>query len=181
MIIARAFALGGLALGVAVDRTIVHLDLNHGVHRILPVALVAGAGSAGARREPGLPLAARAHLTVGRALVALAAEADQIALAGEVTVLAVHDDVAVTLAQLADRTLAVCEQINGLARRVATRDPRSSPHSERQSSTAAVASEIARSVSEKCGCKQRRNYQEEYAECMRGMEWKDATWFFKYR
>lgn len=118
MIIARALALGGLALGVDVDRPVVHLDLHHSVHRVLPVALVAGAGSAGARRDPGLPLAARADLTVGRALVALAAEADQVALAGEVAVLAVHDDVAVTSAELADRALAVCEQIDGLARRL---------------------------------------------------------------
>lgn len=118
MIIARALALGGLALGVNVDRPVVHLDLYHGVHRVLPVALVAGARSAGTRRDPGLPLAARADLTVGRALVALAAEADQVALAGEVAVLAVQDDVTVTSAELADRALAVCEQIDGLARRL---------------------------------------------------------------
>lgn len=108
---ARALALGGL-VRVDVDRPIVHLDLHRGVHRALPsVTLVAGAGSAGARRDSGLPLAARADLTVGRALVALAAEADQIALAGKVAVLAVHDDVAVTPAQFADRAFAVCEQI----------------------------------------------------------------------
>lgn len=118
MIIARALALGGLALGVDVDRPVVHLDLHHGVHRVLPVALVAGTRSAGARRDPGLPLAARADLTVGRALVALAAEADQVALAGEVAVLAVQDDVTITSAELADRALAVCEQIDGLARRL---------------------------------------------------------------
>jgi len=128
MIIARALALGGL-VGVDVDRSIVYLDLHHGVHRVFPVALVAGAGSAGARRDPGLPLAARAYLTVGRTLVALATEADQVALAGEVAVLAVHDDVAVTSAELADRAFAVCEQIDGLARRVATRNLGSSPES----------------------------------------------------
>lgn len=118
MIIARALALGGLALGVDVDCPIVQLDLHHGVHRVLAGTLVAGARSAGARREAGLSVAARADLTVGRALVALAAEADQIAVAGEVTVLAMHGDVAVTSAELADRALAVCEQIGGLARRL---------------------------------------------------------------
>lgn len=118
MIIApRALALGGL-VGVDVDRSIVHLDLHHGVHRVLPVTLVAGAGSAGARRDTSLPLASRADLTAGRALVALAAEADQIALAGEVAVLAMHGDVAVTSAELADWAFAVCEQIGGLARRL---------------------------------------------------------------
>lgn len=115
MIIARALALGGL-VGIDVDRPIVHLDLHHGVHRVLAVTLVAGAGSAGARHDSGLPLAARADLAVGRALVALAAEADQIAVAGEVAVLTMHDDVAVTSAELADRAFAVCEQIGGLAR-----------------------------------------------------------------
>lgn len=115
--VARALALGGL-IGVDVDRPVVHLDLHHRVHRVL--ALVAGgrgarhrAGSAcrggcGAG-DPGLSLATGTDLTVGRALVALAPEADQVALAGEVAVLAVHD-VAVTTAELADRALvAVCE------------------------------------------------------------------------
>lgn len=171
MIIARALALGGLALGVDVDRPIVHLDLHHGV-RVLPVAFVAGAGSAGARREPGFPLATRAHLAVGRALVALAAEADQIALAGEVAVLAVHDDVAVTSAELADRALAVCVQIDGLARRVATGDPRaSSPdRSERQYPTAAIASGNRAKRQRKCEYKQRRNHRGKCAECVREME-----------
>lgn len=117
VIIARALAFGGL-VGVDIDRPIVHLDFHHGVHRILAVTLVAGAGSTGARRDSSLSFAARADLTVGRALVALAAEADQIALAGEVAVLAVHDDVAVTSAELADRAFAGCEQIGGLARRL---------------------------------------------------------------
>jgi len=117
VIIARTLAFGGL-VGIDVDRPIVHLDFYHGVHRILAVTLVAGAGSTGARRDSSLSFAARADLTVGRALVALAAEADQIALAGEVAVLAVHDDVAVTSAELADRAFAGCEQIGGLARRL---------------------------------------------------------------
>lgn len=125
MMVARALALGGL-VGVDVDRPIVHLDLHHGVHRIPAVAtLVAGrrrracrgTRSAGeARGDSGLSLATRTDLTVRRALVALTAEADQVALAGEVAVLAVHDDVAVTSAELADRALvAVCEQIDWLA------------------------------------------------------------------
>ncbi|KAL0123347.1 hypothetical protein PUN28_005704 [Cardiocondyla obscurior] len=70
-----AFALGGL-VGVNVDRPVVQLDLHHGVHRILVVPFVAGPGSAGARRYSDLPLAARADLTVRRALVALTPEAD---------------------------------------------------------------------------------------------------------
>ena len=115
MIIARALALGSL-VGVNVDRPIVHLDLHHSVHGVLAVTLIAGAGSASARRDSSLPLATRAYLTVGCALVALTAEADQVAVAGEVAVLAVHDDVAVTSAELADRAFAVCEQIDGLAR-----------------------------------------------------------------
>lgn len=122
MMVARALALGGL-VGVDVDRPIVHLDLHHGVHRIPAVALVAGRRRRTCRSarsdswgDSGLSLAARTDLTVGRALVALTAEADQVALAGEVAVLAVHDDVAVTSAELADRALvAVCEQIDWLA------------------------------------------------------------------
>lgn len=120
-IVARALALGGL-VGVDVDRPVVHLNFHHRVHRVF--ALVAGgrgacrrAGSAGAVRYPGFPLAAGTDLAVGRALVALASEADQVALAGEVAVLAVHD-VAVTSAELADWAfVAVCEQIDGLVRR----------------------------------------------------------------
>lgn len=115
MLVARALALGGL-VGVDVDRPIVHLDLHHRVHRVLVVALVAGGRGARHRAGSACSLATGADLTVGRALVALAPEADQVAVAGEVAVLAVHD-VAVTTAELADRALvAVCEQIDGLAR-----------------------------------------------------------------
>lgn len=123
--VARALALGGL-VGINVDCPIIHLDLHHGVHRIPAVTLVAGrrrrarccARSAGdSWGDSSLSFAAWTDLTIGRALVALTAEADQVAVAGEVAVLAVHDDVAVTSAELADRALvAVCEQIDGLAR-----------------------------------------------------------------
>jgi len=47
----------------------------------------------------------------------MAAETDQVAVAREVAVLAVHGDVAVTSAELADWAfVAVCEQIERLAR-----------------------------------------------------------------
>jgi len=64
MIIARALTLGSL-VGVNVDCPIVHLDLHHSVHGVLAVTLIAGAGSASARRDSSLPLATRAYLTVG--------------------------------------------------------------------------------------------------------------------
>jgi len=125
--VARALALGGL-VGVDVDRPIVYLDFHHGVHRISAVALVARRRRrAGHTRtagdswgDCGLSLAAWTDLTVGRTFVALTAEADQVAIAGEVAVFAVHDDVAITSAELANRTLvAVCEQIYGLATTIA--------------------------------------------------------------
>lgn len=123
--VARAVALRGGLVGVDVDRPIVDLYLHHRVHRV-PVALVARrrrgrarrrAGAAGGRSAGGLALAPRTDLTVGRAtLVALAPEADEVTVAGEVAVLAVRD-VAVTTAELADRAVvAVCEQIDWLVR-----------------------------------------------------------------
>lgn len=123
--VARALALGGL-VGVDVDRPIVYLDFHHGVHRISAVTLVArrrrraGRSTGDSWGDCGLSLAAWTDLTVGRTFVALTAEADQVAVAGEVAVFAVHDDVAITSAELAARTLvAVCEQIYGLATTIA--------------------------------------------------------------
>lgn len=131
MMIARAFALRGL-VGVNVDHPIVYLDLHHGVYRIPAVTLVAGRRRRARRParstdDSGLPLAARTDLTVGRALVALTAEADQVAVAGEVAVLTMHDDIAVTSTELADRAfVAVCEQIDESAMTVALCNLRSS-------------------------------------------------------
>lgn len=128
--VARALALGGL-VGVDVDCPIVYLDFHHSVHRISAVALVARRRRRADRRtswgDCGLPFAAWTDLTVGRTLVALTAEADQVAIAGEVAVFAVHDDVAITSAKLADwAVIAVCEQIDGLATTIALRGLRSS-------------------------------------------------------
>lgn len=160
--IARALALRGL-VGVDVDRSIVHLDLHHGVYRISGVALIAGGcrragcrtGSArGAWRNSSLPLAARTDLLDRRALVAMAAETDQVAVAREVAVFAVRGDVAVTSAELADWTfVAFCEQIELLARHSCCRAVWEALDNRR------AVSDIMRNVSEKCKCKWQRNYR----------------------
>lgn len=107
MMAAGHVAVGGL-VRVDVDHAIVHLDLDHSVDGVL--ALVAGGGrdsplapDPGGHHPLGL-LAAGTALIVGRTLVALAPEANQVALAGEVAVFALgHATVPVT--ELADRTV----------------------------------------------------------------------------
>lgn len=160
--VARALALGGL-VGVDVDRPIVYLDFHHGVHRISAVALVArrrrraGRTRSDSWGDCGLSLAAWTNLTVGRTLVALTAETDQVAVAGEVAVFAVHDDVAITSAELADRALvAVCEQIDGLATTIVLRGLRSSVLWEAISDSGLPPRRSRETSARDCECKQRK-------------------------